>query len=82
VRTWYAQAGLPTRLTDLPDTGSTAEDLIALMRQDKKAKGGKPSFVLARGIGQALVANDVDLAQVKSLLTTSLDRSPAASTKI
>jgi 3-dehydroquinate synthase len=64
----FAAAGLPTRLADvpgkLPDTGG----LLELMAQDKKVRRGALVFVLARGIGQAFVAREVDSAEVRALL--------------
>ena len=33
--------------------------LLDIMRQDKKAQGGKLTFILARGIGEAFIAKDV-----------------------
>jgi 3-dehydroquinate synthase len=38
------------------------------MVQDKKAEAGKLTFILARGIGQAFVAKDVDAARVREFL--------------
>jgi len=35
------------------------EDGLELLRHDKKVRGGHINFVLARGIGQAFVADDV-----------------------
>jgi 3-dehydroquinate synthetase len=46
--------------------------LVERMRQDKKVRQGKVKFVLARGIGDAFVAEDVDLAQVRALLDDTL----------
>jgi len=38
------------------------------MRRDKKASGGKLTFVLSTGIGRAELARDVDEAEVRALL--------------
>ena len=43
------------------------------MGQDKKVKGGKLTFILARGIGQSFVAPDVDAGAVRSYLAARLD---------
>ncbi|MDZ4866652.1 MAG: 3-dehydroquinate synthase [Alphaproteobacteria bacterium] len=72
VRTWFAQAGLPASFADLPELGASEDDLIEIMRQDKKASGGKLVFVLARGVGRAFVARDVDEGAVRTLLHTAL----------
>jgi 3-dehydroquinate synthase len=62
-----AASGLPARLADLGRPFS-AEALLARMVQDKKAKAGRLTFILARGIGDAFVADDVDPAAVLSFL--------------
>ena len=74
VRSWLKAAGLPAAISDLPELGTTEDEMIEIMRQDKKASGGKLVFVLARGIGQAFVAKDVDAAAVKTLLAQALKR--------
>lgn len=75
VRGWFASAGLPTGFNELPEIGATEDDLVELMRQDKKAVGGKLVFVLARGIGQAFVARDIGEAPVKAILRAALRHS-------
>ena len=74
VRGWFANAGLATSFAELPELGASDDDLIEIMKQDKKASGGKLVFVLARGVGQAFVANDVDPGAVKTLLSQALRR--------
>lgn len=78
VRRWFAQAGLPASFADLPELGATEDDLIEIMRQDKKASGGKLVFVLARGVGRAFVARDVNESAIRALLRTALVRTPSA----
>ncbi len=53
---------------DLPEAGA----LLALMGQDKKVVDGKLRFILARGIGQAFVADDVPPDLVLGLLADAL----------
>lgn len=74
VRGWVRQAGLPASFADLPEIGASEDDLIELMKQDKKAADGKLVFVLARGIGKAFVARDVEESAVRSLLKDELAR--------
>jgi len=62
----FAAAGLPTALP----RGLSADALLARMREDKKAEGGRLTLVLARGIGRAFVEKGVDAAAVKDFLTT------------
>ncbi len=53
---------------DLPDAGG----LLALMAQDKKVIDGRLRFILARGIGQAFVADDVPTDVVRGVLRDAL----------
>jgi len=65
-------AGLPAGLADLQRrnrlTLPGAEELIRLMGQDKKVSGGRITFILARGIGDAFIARDVDMDAVAATL--------------
>jgi len=68
VRRHAAEVGLPTR----PPQGDwDAGRLLALMAQDKKARGGL-TFILARGIGDAFVAHDVPADAVRRILAAAL----------
>ena len=59
-----ASAGLPVRIADVAErTGGAlpeARALIDLMAQDKKAKAGRLTFVLVRGIGEAFTSDTVE----------------------
>ena len=68
VATHFTAAGLPTRLKDVPGALPDSEGLLALMAQDKKVRRGALVFVLARGIGKAFVAVDVEPERVRALL--------------
>ena len=57
-----------TGLLQAPPFKVTAADVLARMKGDKKAKDGKMTFILARGIGKSFVANDVDEAKVTEFL--------------
>ncbi len=61
-------AKLPTRLSDVPGHPFSADRLIAHMGQDKKAEGGRLTFVLARRIGEAFVAKGVDPEPLRAFL--------------
>jgi len=63
-----ARVGLPTRLADVPGGLPDDDALVALMGQDKKVKRGRLTFILARGIGESFVADDVPPAAVKAFL--------------
>ncbi len=65
-----AAVGLNSRIADIPGKTPTTGQLLRLMAQDKKVKGGKLALVLVRGIGEAFVERDVPLDR----LTTFLER--------
>jgi 3-dehydroquinate synthase len=67
VRDHLAAAGLPTTLEAL-DLARTGERLVSHMRHDKKREGGRTAFILANGIGQAIVDKQVELADVAEFL--------------
>jgi 3-dehydroquinate synthase len=60
--------GLPVALDDLAGVRPATDELLGHMAHDKKTKGGKMTFVLARAIGKAFVTNDVPLAAVRKVL--------------
>ncbi|MFO1013700.1 MAG: 3-dehydroquinate synthase [Caulobacteraceae bacterium] len=62
------KAGMATRLSDLSAHPFNADALISHMAQDKKAEGGKLTFILARRIGEAFVAKDVDRDALRTFL--------------
>ena len=51
--------GLPSSLADIPGARPGADELIAHMTHDKKAKDGRVRFILVRGIGEAFETDDV-----------------------
>ncbi|MCI4666010.1 MAG: 3-dehydroquinate synthase [Neomegalonema sp.] len=69
---------LKTRLADIPGDLPSAEGLIELMAQDKKASGGKLTFILVRAIGQAFKTQEVDLDVVRAVLSDELTAKDAA----
>ncbi len=69
-----ARAGLPTHISSIKAELPSPEKLVDIMRQDKKASGGKLTFILTRGIGDAFVAKDVDSAAVTSFLEKDMQR--------
>jgi len=62
-------AGLPSAIADIPPPRPAADALLAAMGHDKKAKDGKLTFILVRGLGRAFVTSDVSLDAVKDVLT-------------
>lgn len=72
VRAHLSAMGMTTDLADIPGDLPDAEGLLALMAQDKKVIDGRLRFILARGIGEAFVAEDVDPGAVRSVLSDAL----------
>lgn len=66
-----AASGLPA---SLPALGLTCDGaaLVDHMRHDKKAEAATLPFLLLRGLGEAYVARDVDLADIAAFLDSEL----------
>lgn len=60
--------GLHTRVRDLDGGPYPPADLLAHMAHDKKARQGRLTLILARGIGQAYVSRDVDIGSLRDFL--------------
>ena len=74
VRAHLARLGMKVDLADIPGDLPGPEALVALMGQDKKVVDGRLRFILARGIGQAFVAEDVPPEAVLTLLRDAMAR--------
>ena len=73
VRRHIAGTGLPTSATSVPGLERVRpETLVSHMRQDKKVRGKRLTFILCRGIGQAFVTSDVDEEAVIAMLGEEL----------
>ncbi len=64
--------GLPTHVSEIPGDLPPAATLLDMMRQDKKAQGGKLTFILVKGVGEAFIAKDVPDHDVLDFLTEDL----------
>ncbi|MDQ2065485.1 3-dehydroquinate synthase [Xinfangfangia sp. CPCC 101601] len=64
--------GTKVDIRDIPGDLPGPEALLELMGQDKKVIDGQLRFILARGIGQAFVAEDVPRDQVLRLLQDAM----------
>jgi 3-dehydroquinate synthase len=64
--------GLPTELNAIAGRVWDPSRLMEHMRHDKKVRDGRITFVLARAIGQAFIATDVDPAEVRGLFEQEL----------
>jgi 3-dehydroquinate synthase len=67
-----AAVGLPTHLRSIAGLLPGADQLMNLIAQDKKVQRGRLTFILARAVGQAFVACDVDAAEVRAFLVGKL----------
>ncbi|MBX3524144.1 MAG: 3-dehydroquinate synthase [Xanthobacteraceae bacterium] len=67
-----AGVGLPVKLSQIPGALPNADALLALMAQDKKVQRGKLVFILAKGIGKAFIAKNVDPKVVREVLKEAL----------
>ena len=67
-----AAMGLPVALRDIGDVAWNTDRLMAHMASDKKVKAGRQTFILARAIGEAFVADDVDPTTVRAVLDRAI----------
>src|SRR5262249_30642530 len=67
-----AAIGLPTKPPHGAREWPGADALIAPVAQDQKARRGKLTLILARGIGASFVAPDADPADVRAFLVEKL----------
>ena len=64
----FAQAGLWTRIAEIPGPKPEPGAILEHMRHDKKAQSGQLTFILARGIGHAFVSREVPEEAVRAVL--------------
>ena len=64
--------GLPIHVSQIAGALPPAAKLLEIMRQDKKAQGGRLTFILVKGIGEAFIAKDVADHDVLNFLTEDL----------
>jgi len=72
VRAHLSEMRMKTRLADIEGDLPGADALVELMAQDKKVVGGVLTFILARGIGEAFVTQDVPADAVRSVIADAL----------
>jgi 3-dehydroquinate synthase len=68
----FHACGLPARVGDIGNDIPDTDGLLALMARDKKTAGGRLTFILARGIGEAFVARDVATDDLRAFLDREL----------
>lgn len=72
VRAHLRGMGMKVDVADIQGELPGPEGLLELMGQDKKVQDGKLRFILARGIGEAFVADDVPSEKVLEVMTSAL----------
>lgn len=72
VKQHFSAVGLPMSLGIVADQNWSSDALINHMRLDKKVRDGRITFILARGIGDAFIADDVSLKDVEALLDNAI----------
>lgn len=72
VRDHFAECAMPTRLADIAGGPLNPGHLLAHMAQDKKVKDGRPTFVLAKAIGEAFLCDAVDMSAVERVLEAEI----------
>jgi 3-dehydroquinate synthase len=60
--------GLQTRIPDLGGGPYVAEELLAHMAHDKKARNGRLTLILSKGIGKAYIQMDSDISPLRDFL--------------
>jgi 3-dehydroquinate synthase len=68
LRSHLATVGLPTSRRMIRGVEFPTQAVLAVMLRDKKALGGRPRFVLTRGIGRAFAGAEVEMAELEALL--------------
>jgi 3-dehydroquinate synthetase len=62
------QTGLPSAIDQIPGHRPSPDLLLEHMAHDKKASGGKLTFILVQGLGKAFATKDVPLDAVRDIL--------------
>ncbi|MBI1239976.1 MAG: 3-dehydroquinate synthase [Alphaproteobacteria bacterium] len=68
VRAHFRALGLKAAIADIEGLTADPQRLIAHMAHDKKVAGGKLTFILARGIGEAFITQDVPMDALVAVL--------------
>ena len=72
VKQHFAAVGLPMDLKTVADQTWSSTALINHMQLDKKVRDGRITFILAHGIGDAFITDDVSLEDVAALLDNAI----------
>lgn len=72
IRDHLNNCAMPTRLSDIVGAPLDPGRLVGHMAQDKKVKDGRPTFVLAKAIGEAFLCDTVDMNAVTRVLEAEI----------
>ncbi|MFQ5622247.1 MAG: 3-dehydroquinate synthase [Paracoccaceae bacterium] len=73
VRAHLSAMGMKCDLGQIEGELPGADGLLSLMAQDKKVRDGRIVYILARRIGEAFVARDIDPSIVRDMLRDALE---------
>ena len=72
IKKHFEDMGMMNSINNISGALPTADKLVELMFQDKKVVDGKLNLILAKGIGKAFIARDVDPNLIKDVIDNSL----------
>ena len=72
IKKHFSDMGMMTSINDISGVLPEPDTLVELMFQDKKVVDGKLNLILAKGIGKAFIATDIDPSSIKSVIKDSL----------
>jgi len=72
IRRHYSSVGLPVGPLEIEDVPWQTATLIGHMAADKKVQGGLTTFILAMGIGEAFVTQNVELEDLQDVINKAL----------
>lgn len=64
----FELCGLPTKIAQIRGDHPELDEIMSHMRHDKKASGGRMTFILVRGIGHAFIGREVPEDAVRAVL--------------
>ena len=72
IKQHFSEMGMMNSIQDIVGIIPDGDRLVELMFQDKKVVNGKLNLILAKGIGKAFIARDIDPNLIKSVINESL----------
>ena len=72
IKQHFSEMGMMNSIKDIVGIIPDGDRLVELMFQDKKVVNGKLNLILAKGIGKAFIARDIDPNLIKSVINDSL----------